>query len=542
MYKLLIVDNDRQARERLLESIPMEKFGLTLCAQVENGIQAMEQFMRHRPEIVLLDVKLPLINGIDVTRQILQVEPKTHVIVATASDSLDYAREAVRCGIVDYLKKPVSGADLESALRKVVVHLRTAAAEQERVQRKDRLLTASLPLLRSSFFLELMRTQEADVDTAQCMALLRDFGVDPAPTGICAAVLVPNYNHMQPKQRRAMQSTLADELQKLFAPMELQCIVVHDSMQRTAAILCGGASELTETAAQKLSLLRDKMRYIYRLDFRAGVGCRVDSFPCLHRSWEAAERALCYWTIVGDNNIVNSDDLKNVELPALQNAGMQYAQIMDLLVTYDPEQIRQTLERYMRRMAYETRNSIHNLQMLAVELLALLLSCARELGASADTVANAESTIYVRVLQTGSIHEIMQTVQDTASVIVNSVQGDREENKIRALSDAKRYIMRNFADPDLSLAKVAEQVNLSPSYMSQLFKRTDDRTFTEYLNHVRIEQAKKLLSTTHMRVYEVADAVGYQSSKYFFQLFKQITGKRPREFYEASAASGKKEN
>ena len=112
--------------------------------------------------------------------------------------------------------------------------------------------------------------------------------------------------------------------------------------------------------------------------------------------------------------------------------------------------------------------------------------------------------------------------------------GQREESTSKAFIDAKRFIMQNYAQEDMNLMRVAEHVNLSPSYVSQLFKKNDNCTFTEYLNTVRIENAKKLLSTTHMRVYEVAEAVGYQNPKYFFQVFKQLTGKRPREFYNAA--------
>jgi len=274
----------------------------------------------------------------------------------------------------------------------------------------------------------------------------------------------------------------------------------------------------------------------YRQAFYAAVGEAVDSFTALRQSKVSAEHALCYWSVMNDNHIINSQKLHELVLPPVQIPSARLEDVMTMLTGSNADQLGIALEQYLRQVAYETGNSVHNVQLMAIALLAALMCCAREVGGNTDHLHNEKPSVYVQIMQQSSIHEIIKLVQTAAQNISESIWGRREDGKFRALSDAKRYITQHYADPTLSLAKVAEQVNLSPSYMSQLFKRIDHSTFTEYLNHVRIEQAKRLLSTTHMRVYEVADAVGYQSSKYFFQLFKQITGKRPREFYQGCQA------
>ena len=139
---------------------------------------------------------------------------------------------------------------------------------------------------------------------------------------------------------------------------------------------------------------------------------------------------------------------------------------------------------------------------------------------------------YAQILYANNVFRLRKIVDETLRLLLEELGSKREQSSSRAINDAKQYILQNYADPELNLGKTAAHVHLTPSYVSQLFRKDEGCSFTDFLNRVRIEEAKKLLSQTHLRIYEVSEAVGYQNSKYFFQIFKQLTGKRPREFYE----------
>lgn len=536
MYKLMIVDNDRQARERITSGIDMDRLGIEVCARADNGIQATELFMRHRPDIVITEIALPLMSGMDAAKQILQLAADTKVIVVTQSGTLELAREAVRCGMEDFMPKPVDLRDLEALLHRIVTQLQMHRQSQLQLRRFRELLERSMPLIRSDYFLRLLRTPAQQIDSRDCAQHLQDFGIEKKYGQICVSILVSDDGDASDQAQPSARQTLAEELELMLQPLGIGTVILCDSMHRTVVISYADQSDLAQTLAQKLSLLRDKMRYVYRRDFYAAVGDTVNCFEDLSKSNASAERALCYWSVMNDNHIISSQRLQDVALPSVRIPAVRYEDVMTMLTGSDSEQLCASLEQYLRQAAYESGNSVHHVQLMAIELLATLICCAREVGCSVEQLHDGDLSVYIQIMQQSSIQKIIEIVQWASRCLSEAIWGRREDSKFRALSDAKRYIAQHYADPNLSLAKVAEQVNLSPSYVSQLFKRMDDSTFTEYLNHVRIEQAKRLLSTTHMRVYEVADAVGYQSSKYFFQLFKQITGKRPREFYQGPGA------
>ena len=157
MYHLMIVDDEKLVRKRILSAIPFEELGLTLCAEAENGIQALEKFEQHHPQIVIMDINIPFINGIDVAKQMIASVPSVNVLIVTGCATLDAAREALRSGMVDFLLKPVNFQELAASLKKIVSNIQTQTRQALERQRMERLLEHSMPMLRNRYFLSLMR-------------------------------------------------------------------------------------------------------------------------------------------------------------------------------------------------------------------------------------------------------------------------------------------------------------------------------------------------------------------------------------------------
>ena len=532
MYNFMIVDDDKLVRERILSLIPQQKLGLELCGEAENGIQALEIFQNTHPQIVLLDLNIPLLDGIEVAKAMIQEDPDVNVVIITGHGSLGTAQMAIRSGVIDFLLKPINPDELSSVLNKIVRKLKAAKDMALERQRIDRLLEKSMPMLRSRYFLSLIRKNAEELDEDDCQEHLADFGIAGNNSSISVTLIVPNHETRAISTQISMQSILEEELEKRLGSLGIGCLFCYDVMQRMILVAYGNQKQFASLLEEKISAIRDKMRYVHHMDFSASIGSTVSNFCHLRTSYLDAECALGYRNIFGNNNIVNSATVKNIDIPTQQIPTMSYNEIMDLLVTENMEDIRSGVDHYLNRLSYMSQSSLAFMRQKAIELQALLLNCANELGLDTDIQDDKKNMLYVQLLSADHLLEIKKVVIQTAEEIVLGIHSKRKDNKARALSSAKQYVYKNYADPELSLATVAESVSLSPNYVSQLFRRYDDCSFTEFLNHVRIDMAKKLLSTTHMRVYEVALAVGYQNSKYFFHLFKQITGKRPKEFYE----------
>lgn len=534
MYNFMIADDDKLVRDRILSAIPCEELELHLCGTAENGVDALELFDCMRPQIVIMDINMPLINGIDVAKKIIEEDPDVSIIVITGYGTVDFAKEAIREGFADFLLKPVDAEELIQVLKRSIECIRRNTRKALNQQRMERLLEKGMPFLRNRYFLTLMQTPAEQMDEESCEQYLHDFGIVSLPREICIAIVVANYGIVTVNEQMSMQAVLEEEITKILNAHKIGCIIVSDAMQREILITYSTQKLLAFELEQKLSAVRDKMKYLYQIDYHASIGTTVSGFRYLQKSYQSAERALGYWTVLGNGNIVSSENVEHLYISAVKVPAISYGVLMNLMLSGNVEQMCKMLEQYINELLYVSHVTINYLQLRAVEIMAMLLSCARELVENVDEWLEQRTQIYVAIFTATTASSVTRVLQEAAKTLMERTAGQREESTSKAFIDAKRFIMQNYAQEDMNLMRVAEHVNLSPSYVSQLFKKNDNCTFTEYLNTVRIENAKKLLSTTHMRVYEVAEAVGYQNPKYFFQVFKQLTGKRPREFYNAA--------
>ncbi len=542
MYSFMIVDDDELVRERVLSLIPQERLDLKLVAQAENGVQALELFEQHLPQIVIMDIQIPLLNGIEVSKQMLQLDPDVKIIIITGFGTLEFAQDAIRSGISDFLLKPIDPTELENTLEKAVNKIHDKVVQALEQQRMERLLERSMPLIRSRYFLSLLQTDPEEQTEESCQQYLRDFGIESPISEICVMIVVPNYSGMALHDQMSMQTILEDELTKSTESIGIGSLVLYDAMQRMIVLSFGIQQHLDYTLEQKMSVLRDKVRYLYRFDFRASIGSTVPSFRFLRDSYQSANQTLGYWSVLRNNNIVNGNTIRKIERPVPRVKSPSYSTIMDLLIAEDLQQMKNTFSEYINQLSYNTHNSIHYIRQKTIELLALLLSCAQDLGINTDSLLDERSPVYVRVLSASNIFDVQKIILDSAQSVIAQIHSKRKDSKNRTLHSAKQFIFSNYSDPQLDLNRVSEYVNLSPNYLAQLFRKFENCSFTEYLNRIRVEQAQKMLLTTHLRVYEVAEAVGFQNTKYFFQVFKQITGMRPREFYKSSVFEVPSEN
>lgn len=532
MYNLMIVDDDRLVRKRIQSAIPFDKLGLQLCAEAENGIQALELFEQYHPQIVIMDINIPFINGIDVSKRILESNDDVNIVIVTGYGTVDFAKEAIRGGMVDFLLKPVDFAELNQTLRRIVLDIQNHTAQTLEGQRMERLLERGMPLLRSSYFQSLMSRGSETMDEEDCRLYLKDFGITGDISAICTAIVCPSSSDLSVNEQLPRQAVLEEQLNKEISEGG-GCIVLNDTLHRAILVAYGAKGNLDAFLEQKLSVVRDRMRYLYQYDFHASIGSVVPEFRQLRKSYMDAEKALNFWNVFGSNNIVSFENVRLIESSGESGVFMRHSDMMNLVSSGDAEKLRAAMTDFLNRLVCSAQSQLPVLQQKTVELVALMVNCAEELGGTCACVA--QENPYAKIMFSDSIGKLRSVLERMCDAVLSELGSRREQTGSRAIASAKRYIREHYNDPELNLSRVAEQVQLSPSYVSQLFRKDESRGFTDYINYVRVEEAKKLLRQTNLRVYEVAEMVGYQNSKYFFQVFKQLTGKRPREFFEDAA-------
>ena len=315
---------------------------------------------------------------------------------------------------------------------------------------------------------------------------------------------------------------------ELIREAGVDCTMFFDALARPVIIANGGEENTRLLLEKQLSAARDKLRFYFQFDFAAGVGWCVASLMELPHSFRSASLALGYRNGFSENNIVNIVNVPVTGLPKAQSVRTERDMVIEIYRNCDYDGMESVLQRYFSSVVTAAGGSEAFAKQMYIELMVLLINCAEESGLDIDLILSTDP--YAKIVLSTNLNMIHRQFTDTCGLLMEQMVNKRKDRTSRLIEQARRYIRENISNTELNLTMVGESIGLSGSYLCSLFRRETGYNFTEYVNRERVEQAKSLLSSTNMRVYEVALSVGYLSPKYFFQVFKRITGKRPREF------------
>lgn len=527
MYRVMVVDDDEWIRERLKELIAGSGLNIEVCCEAIDGEEALELFWREKPQIVITDINIPLIDGLELSRRLLSEDRDTRVIVITGYGSLEGAQKAIKAGTTDFILKPIKAAELTEALRKAMEQHQEKARAYLHTQHLEKLLSESLPLLRERYLTGLL-SGSASEGEEECRYYLERLEIEITGPCFCLAVLRPVYQDLGREERDVLKIALQNMTAELLEERGVPSFFFCDALGRMIVIAQGERERLGQKLERTLSVVRDKLRFYFEYDFIAGVGRPVAELTQIADSYQESVDALQYHSVFGENNVVNIENVFGIEKPKETNVRGEIQSIVNLFRVGGEEEMLQEIRGFLSRIVTRASGSESYVKRIIIELLAAVFSCAEELDLSVGV-----DELYSEVLLARSVPRAERILLDQCSALCSQLNQKRRGRAYRLIEQSKKYVLQNLADSQLNLTSVSEQMGLSSAYFSSLFKEQTGLNFVDYLNGARVEKAKELLATTNRKVYEVAEAVGYTNAKYFFQIFKKITGMRPKEYLDS---------
>ncbi|RKP57240.1 response regulator [Cohnella endophytica] len=530
MYKLLIVDDEALVREAIKEQMDWAKLGFECVGDCEDGLEALEFIRRETPDVVLTDIGMPFMDGLELTRELAAHYPDVKVIILTGYDDFDFAQQALKLQAVDYVLKPITAAELETILKKLASELdlvRSRAQDHEKLKRQ---LTESLPLLKERFLERLVTSPMTERQIKESCEYfeLRWKG----PFLIELAADVDKWELQAPStlfDRELIRFGLYNIAQEIAGKYE-GSESFRDRENRVLVLLSGEEeNELQERAIQLAEQLHEAATSYLPIQLSIGIGhaCRwSDNAPLAHRS---AMSALEYSYVIGSNAVIPISDMESRERPELLSVVGWDGELITKLKTGTPQE----MEDWVTRLFSSFREHVFPfgvctiyLQRLAVTMMHALY----EMNYDSAQVFGESTNLVTELGRFGSLDEIEDWMKEACVKAVTVIRGKREDQTLGQITKAIEYVKRNYMDPELSLKTVCRHVSMSGSYFSSIFKQHNGRSFVEYVTHERMEKARELLSLTGMKSYEVAYAVGYSDPHYFSGAFKKHFGETPMDY------------
>lgn len=531
-YKVLLVDDEEEVRQAIAQKLHWNELGFEVAGEAANGEEALEMLETLQPDVIMTDIKMPFMDGLTLCRHAKQLLPGVRVAIFSGFDEFEYAKEAIKLEVEEYILKPINAEELAGVFRRLRASLDEEAAERRDVQRLRAYYEESLPLMRQQLLLALLEGRQ---DTARLQQRMAEYGMQLAAERYCVAVV--RYDEEYPHPEESMGSTrqsaqlrgtalqhlaqdsLTGPLPFVMVPA-LECIIL-------LFLLPAGQDE-----ASVLPLLNQLFlpaKKFLQLHLAIGLGNCRNTLADIYLSYEEALSALEYQILVGPQQCVYIGDIEPQTAGAVQwDAGGIEEVVRQIKIGHGAD-----LQVAVATLIDQLRHGPANLQqyqlfMLEMSTELLKLIRAYKLDAGAENPGR-------ELLEKGAkpfahLDEMGHWLLDYCDRLRHLIRRERKDSTNTVIQRARDILATRYADSDLSVEVLSRQLNVSPAYFSTIFKKETGLNFIAYLTQLRLEKALEYLTTTTDKTYLIAQKVGYADANYFSYVFKKQYGVSPSKY------------
>lgn len=513
MYRLLVVDDEKMIRMGIKNGIPWDEIGIEEVFTAASAREALEVINEHHPQIMLTDISMTEMTGLDLIEKIRVEDEEMRIIVLTGYDRFDYARQCLHMRVQNFLLKPIDEEELLVHVREQVQILEEARKNRENKSRQQRAEGFRQQVLLEEFMRELVHNGKGGN------------GTQAFPEELCAdvnrrmqiAILIPDYEMQERINESFRMLTIKNICMGVVdASRKGITFVDRDNRLVIAFFTDGGEQSITEQVQELCDILEDESN----IKPRIVLGSEVSGLCMLPVSYNDAVYLLKQER-EGFQNIVRTSRERDKE-QIIQDV---FRELKKEMVTNlaNGEHVMHAYEAFCK--ATESYNfSRTQVQKSCFEIASsIYFSYIAETGETVDKGLDA----FMKSLIGAGREEALEV---TAIFIRQLVfRENNEKNEIIAL--AKRYIDENL-EANLSVTSLAEVFYVSPNYFSRLFKKVLGEGCNEYIVRRRIEKSKLLLETTTIKTGKIAMMVGYNDTNYFSLAFKKHIGMSPTKYRE----------
>jgi len=501
----MIVDDEQVERDGLQAIVQSGIQGLAV-EQARNGSAAVEQALAFKPDLVLMDIKMPGISGLEAIELMKRTNPSTKFIMVTAYEMFDYARQALKLGVSDYLLKPSKASEIVAVVRKVIEELQTERELSESIRQERQTLHRVMPLIESDVVTGLLYDHVQEIHIEEMLAML---GGDTTKE---AFVMLVTLGACQPE---AAYAAVKAKVRRLG------CGWVGALTGRQVPIVVFRQLGLTfrAQAASLVQQLLTTQRRMIGADSFIGVGSPYPSLYDIRHSFREALLATADVTLPSRHLLYIDMDARQPQR-LNQDLRRDEKDIVEWSRLGQWEELRASLNALIDA-GERCGSSLVQCGQSLLELLWIVYRTAIELG------ADAERPMFS--FQAGHYYQLRAEANCVLDGLIRSLVAHRGKLEPDMIGQIKQYIIEHVKE-EISLETIAQRVQLSPYYISKMFKEQLGVNYIDFLTECRIDKAKSLMLDPQLSMKEITFEVGYNDPNYFSKVFKKVCGCSPSEY------------
>lgn len=533
--KVFLVEDEMVIRRGIKNSIDWEKEGYIFCGEASDGELAYPMIIKEKPDILITDIRMPFMDGLELCKLVKKELPNIKILILSGYDEFDYAKEAIRLGVTEYLLKPISSGKLLEALNGVSESIRREKEDKDLVRKYMEEMRENTEHEKQKFFEQMI---VGNLSMADALETGKKYEMNLS-AGMYNLLL---FRFTLGEENRKSGELLGEAeyaIEKLTERLEY-VFEFQRGVEGWAFLLMADNEEQMSERVKELSKdLEEIMKNYSTIAYFGGIGQPVARLRELEESFREAERALAARFTMELNRIIsvedirmaqNVDTLDDIEITSFGEIEKTRTMLEKFLNNGAEDEIDEFVDVYINELPEENLKSVLMRQYIIMDAYIVMMSfCEKIEGIEGEMQAQSEELKNsMKTIQT------LEEIKNYIRMLLKKIIGVRDTISGRRYSDiieiAKDQIRKTYMSDEISLNTIAAEVGMSPSYFSSIFSKEMGKTFVEYLTEIRMDRAKELLMCSSMKTSEIGYEVGYKDPHYFSYIFKKTQNCTPKEF------------
>lgn len=523
MFKALLVDDELYTREGLKFLIDWNELGFEICGQAENGKEAFKMIKIKKPDLIITDVKMPLMNGLELIRKVKkEIQLEVKFVVLSGYNEFEYAKEAMRYGAKNYILKPIEEEDLKAVLKEIHEEL-----VKERKIRETNLI-ASYALSEIS-----LKTILKSVVDRESVNKVKQF-LNVADTGYFRYIMLEVENNCFPVSQELSDNfnsyILRDYLIEILGE-DFKYNILREDYQKCDAINYGiiiterllrkyknDISFFTEVINKQLFGKFNKMARIF-------IGKAVNELLLLRESYDSVVFTYSFRSYKKCCSVIYYDEIKDIPVNNDFNEKFNFDCLVDAIENNDIAEIEIIINNYFNEV-----NSYIELKLLHIKINHFIYQILKVVSKmNGETAEILKCSTRLNLNNHTTFDEIKSNLKAFSKDCAQLINNLRQNQSLGILYDIEKYIQENFYKR-ITIKEVANKFYMNSAYLGQIFKKKFGVCFIDYVHQYRLEKAKELLKQTDLKIYEISDKIGYKCPDNFIEKFEKTNKLTPLQY------------
>lgn len=539
--RLLIEEDELWLRKRLVSTIDWSSYGISEVYEAEDGGEALEIALKEKPDIVITDIRMPELSGIDLMKKLNENSIFSKMIVVSGYDDFEYAQGALRMGAINYLLKPVDEEELLDSVKRCVEELKK---EKNKETVFDKQSAASEMLMEHIYEDLIFETSEKRTEELLQKLSRKEIGF-PFQSAAVVNMQVREHTFFVNDKVKSDMWSVYQWLRRNLQEDCYECQYLYMRGSQIVLLLFGDDLEakFMERVENWVQLILEALQKELNISLFMAAGDVTDDFSGIHRSYEMAQKKIKEKRAEEKRILA----LRNQETEQELNTRFDdvygeydFKLLIKEIRNGDSEKAQTELQAILQSSSRRLQSAdMMKLQLFYMNFINRIAgACLPECEAYADELAMQCMTVMRELIYIGSdtiVTEMWDCLRKFVEKLVEVYQENNGKRKHWMIDQVLQYVEENY-NTALSTRDIAGRFFMNTSYFSKLFHEQMGCTFSNYLINVRVEKAKMMLTQTNMKLYDIAEAVGYTNVQYFSTIFKEKEGLTPSAFRQMRSA------